>query len=149
SPVDTSIQAKTDAAAVRAAAAGTGAPERGQGSIPAEVKLRAGVILDGPPVDWRSTLARSARQSIHDQIRFDDYAYQRPSRFQPCSPGGAVAHLPGMIQLESDVVFIADTSGSMGADQDKIISQGKRILGSIAGGRMRFIACDAAVHRDL
>jgi predicted metal-dependent peptidase len=144
SAVDKEIQGKVDAAAV-AKAAESG---QGQGKIPDRVKLQAKADLEPKRVDWRQELARAARRMTSVLSGVDDYSYERPARMQP-DFGGSRARFPGMVRLDAEVAFVADTSGSMGADQGKLIGQVKRILAALPGSKLRFVACDADVHADL
>lgn len=121
---------------------------RGQGRLPDGLRRLLGDELKEAKVPWQQKLSRSARAAVSFRPGAVDYTRAKPSRRQ-----GAVRHLrpapilPGMHAPKAEVALVADTSGSMGANEMRaVLDEAQGILKAIGGSEVSFIACDAVVH---
>lgn len=102
-----------------------------------------------PVVDWRRVLDGHVRAATRAAAGRRDYTYTRPSRRQSAGAGGGRALLPGIYAPEPPrVAVIRDTSGSMtAADEDLISDATAEIDGMLhARARVTLIDTDAEAH---
>lgn len=114
-----------------------------RGDVPAEwVRWAEGYLA--PQVNWRFLLRHYISGVLAEQRRGRyDYNTRIPSRRHHHLKDIVV---PAMIEGKPSVVIIADTSGSMdNSDLEVVIGELKGIL-QAAGGKVTFVAADAAVH---
>lgn len=124
------------------------AVEQGQGNIPAGWKTWAEQELTPPQVRWQDQVARIVRWAYAYVAGMIDYRYDRPSRRQACFGYGAGSPvMPRMVKPKPEVMFVADTSGSMtGRTTMRVVaSETQGVLQAIGEG-MTFGACDAAMQ---
>lgn len=121
--------------------------QKGQGTVPGGWVRWAENELKPPKVRWQDKLARVLRGSIQYRPGAVDYHYTKPSRRQAglgWGPGKPI--LPAMRAPIPRVVFVQDTSGSMGSDELSAgLPEADAIL-KATGATLEFCACDADVH---
>lgn len=113
----------------------------GRGSLPAGVRRIADGILAPPKVDWRRALRAAVRGAVTKAAGRVDYTYGRRSKIQ--SAMGNVI-LPGLAGPQVDVAIVADTSGSMGADDlRRVGSETRGVLREAAVQRVWWVPTDS------
>ena len=122
-----------------------------------ECEHRGGDVPDGlyqwahraarPSVDWRQTLARALRQSLHTLTGANDYTWQRPPRRQ--DPDDDVIR-PATAAPTASITVVVDTSGSMGeADHAKALAEINAILTrAVPAQAIRVLTVDDEVNTD-
>ena len=122
-----------------------------------ECEHRGGDVPDGlyqwahqtarPSVDWRQTLARALRQSLHTHTGANDYTYQRPPRRQ--NPDDDVIR-PATAAPTASITVIVDTSASMGAaDHAKALAEINAILTrAVPAQAIRVLTVDNDINTD-
>ena len=100
-----------------------------------------------PVVDWRQTLARLLRSSLHAHTGAADYTWQRPCRRQ--DPADAAIR-PAMAAPEASITVVVDTSASMGeADHAKALAEINAILTrAVPAQAIRVLTVDQEVNTD-
>ena len=116
-----------------------------RGLEPGDALRWAEQILE-PTVPWQQVLAAAVRRSVAAVSGAQDYTFARPSRRRTAVPN---VILPGMRRPLPSVAVVVDTSGSV---DDGLLAQAlAEVEGAlsglgVSGGRLRVLACDAAVH---
>lgn len=101
-------------------------------------------VPDPPRIDWRNQLRHVSLWIVNMVAGDDENTYTKKNLRQ--FDGFDDPILPGHCSFEPKIVVIADTSGSMGGDLQKILGEVQALV-AIAGP-VTFIACDAAVHAE-
>jgi predicted metal-dependent peptidase len=123
----------------------------GIGSIPGSWKIWADKELEPPKVRWEDAVQRLCRSTYQHRRGLVTYRYDRPSRRQAVfGYGPGVPVIPRMTKPIPRVVFIADTSGSMGGMGPRgrlrpVMSEVKGLFDAL-GVEMTFGVCDAAMQ---
>jgi predicted metal-dependent peptidase len=121
---------------------------RGRGSVPQGWARWAEATLSPPKVRWQDKLARLCRNAVAWKAGAVDLTHRRPSRRQwAIGTGTGRPLMPSLHAPVPQVDFWADTSGSMGSEELTIVLREARGIMVGTGARLRFGACDAAVHR--
>lgn len=122
----------------------------GQGTLSGSWKIWADSELEPPVVRWEDAVQRLCRSTYQHRRGLVSYRYDRPSRRQSVFGYGAgVPVLPRMVKPIPRVVFIADTSGSMGGMGPQgrlrpVMGEVKGLFDAL-GVDMVFGVCDAAM----
>lgn len=115
--------------------------ERGEGYLGSLLDVE---VPDPPRIDWRQQLRHVTLWFTNIVAGDDENTYVKKNVRQ--FDGFNDPILPGHCSYEPKIVVIADTSGSMSGDLQKILGEVQELV-SIAGP-VTFIACDAAVHAE-
>lgn len=120
---------------------------KGQGNVPAGLRVWADGLLKPAKVPWRQLLARAIRGALAYQAGSVDYSYSRPARRQGAVGWGrGMPVLPTLRGPRPRVAVAIDTSGSMGRGEiERAASECAGILKATAAD-VALLACDAAVH---
>jgi len=119
----------------------------GKGSVPTGISLMADKELREPTVSWLEHLERATQNAVSVKAGRLDYTRMRRSRRQQAVSGlDPEPIMASMIAPTIEVAFIADTSGSMLDELERILSEAYGLLQAMGGAKISFIACDAKVH---
>lgn len=120
---------------------------KGRGTVPAGLARWSHEFLAPPKIRWQDRLAAMARNAIVYRPGAVDYKFNGISRRQGgigFGPGKPM--LPKLREPRPRVVFIGDTSASMGkAEMRSMVSEGHGVLAAL-GAEMTFLANDAKLH---
>lgn len=121
--------------------------QHGRGSVPGGWSVWADEQLAPPKVRWQDRCRRVTRNGIEMVRGMTDYTYTKPSRRQSAfgyGPGKPL--LPSMNTPQVNILFVGDTSGSMGTDELTLVVTEVVAVARGAGLRLDFMTCDADVH---
>ncbi|MGB5439635.1 MAG: VWA-like domain-containing protein [Gammaproteobacteria bacterium] len=106
------------------------------GKLTGSLRLLVDHLLQ-PQLPWRMLLARYMTAASRD-----DYSYMRPSRRE----GEAI--FPSLRSMQTDIVVVLDTSGSIkAAEMQEFVSELDAIKGQVRA-RITLLACDAELAAD-
>lgn len=110
---------------------------KAMGKLPAGLKRFVDEMLE-PQVDWRSRL----RNVIQHSFGMDDYTWRRPNRLYED------VYIPStQSERVGPLVFVTDTSGSMGTEEFKAaVGELNSILSDVKPEWVLYIPCDATVY---
>jgi predicted metal-dependent peptidase len=121
-----------------------------QGSLPGGIKLQADITLAPPMISWRERLAYAARCAVRWRPGGRRRGFRDPSVLQwgiGRGPGKPV--LATYYDTTPKVCVAIDTSGSMGKGEiQEALSETQGLMKHLRAA-IRFIACDAEVHRSI
>lgn len=145
------IQRKADAEQIRKAAEkGMAAGGKRAGYVPGGLVRASDAMLAPPTVSWLDKLQRAARTAVASVQGMGDFTFTYRNRMQSTLElmmGDDAPVLPGEHATMAEVVFIVDTSGSMGERQLlRICSEAQGVLQHMGGAKISFIAIDAIVQ---
>ena len=120
------------------------------GSVPGGWRALANVTLAPPKVRWQDRLAYVARCSARWRPGARRAGYRSPSHLQwGIGYGASKPILATRYDVKPKVCIAIDTSASMGKRElQEAVSETEAIMRHL-GGSVRFIACDAEVHKDI
>lgn len=118
-----------------------------RGTIPGGWIKWATEQLEPPRIPWQQKLARMARGQVAYIAGAILHKYTRPSRRQSgIGYGVGMPILPALVGIIPEVAVLADTSGSMGADETRAVVRETKGILAATNCRVTWCACDAAVH---
>lgn len=120
--------------------------QKSRGNVPGEWVHWATDLLRPTPIPWDQVLSGALCRAIDEVAGMFLHSYRRPSRRQSAYEK---VIMPSLRRPVPFVVFVGDTSGSMG-DRDLALVRGVfEDCCTAAGARTAFLATDAAVHGDI
>lgn len=121
-----------------------------QGTVPSGLMRIVKTLRRPAVVRWQDQLAQFFRGHITRRPGGAHASYRSPNRKQAGLGYGVGAPRMTVTHATTPVVWVAiDTSGSMGmAELVAGISEVRHLIAA-AGARVRFLACDAAVHTNI
>lgn len=120
---------------------------RGRGNLPLGMDRWAEAQMKPAGIPWQTLLARQLRQAVAFRPGAVDYSFSKISRRQGgVGFGVGCPIIPAMVRPVVEVIFVLDTSGSMGKDQlEAGLTEASQVIQAV-GGRLTFLSCDYAVH---
>ncbi len=111
-----------------------------RGNLPAGMLRWADGRLRPPAVDWRREIRAAVSVGCTLARGSDDYSYSRPSRRGTFH--GVI--MPRLVRPVPEVAIVADTSGSMSAeDLLLVLSEVEGVVRSLGQSAVRIASCDA------